>query len=326
MKRSLSILLFSFSMLLLTGLSVQAQEYKEVSRTYVNLTNIDFSECLNTFRLLNGNYMDCSRRMMNFVSDKMDNITSTRYPIQTYTFPLAGTELEFYLRIETSGSQASDERIWISGYYQKTGRAGFIKTLSPEFYSPGVLMSYLNQALLKISQNGGWTSEWSFIAIPKPSTDSIVRDKVLASIYVARRRIELNMEDCKKTFHAEEVDAWPNENYWYSSCSVRVQPDHFPIPLNRSQWNSELQSAANDEILIPGMSLTFSAGGYDIGLYGKKTWDEIKEDVEAVMEKAQYSVVPYFIIKDSELWTLTEKDELLGRLVFREGLLGIGTH
>jgi hypothetical protein len=307
----------------LMGIYAQGQEYKKINRTYINLTNIDFSECLFTFQIIHGNYMNCSRRMMNFVSDKMDNITSTRYPRKSFTFPITGKDSEFFISIETAGPTASDHEIWASGYYQKTGQAGPILQLSNEFYTSEIFMSYLNQALLKISQNGGWKSEWPLLAIPKSFDNSTVKDEVLGAIYVARRKIDLNIEDCKKTFDSEEVDNWPDNDYWISSCAVNIQPDQSPIPLDASRWSSELQMAIPKEISMGAASLTFSVGGYSIKFEGHKLWSEVKDDVKAVMEKTQFTVYPYFIVEDSKFETLTEKDKILGKLILRDDLLGI---
>lgn len=308
---------------LLMGACAHAQEYKEISRTYVNFTNMDFSECIQTFRFINGNYMDCHRQLPLSTLGRLEKITSTRYPMQNFNFPISGTDLEFYMRIETSGSNSSDERIWISGYYMKKGQLGLINTLSPEYYTSAIFMSYLKQLLLQISQRGGWISEWPFIAIPEAPGNSMVEDKTLDSIYVARRKMDLNIDDCKKSFHSWEADAWPDEDYWVSDCFVVFLPDHSPIPLYKSDWGADLQPAVSETLSEGAGTLSYSTGGYTISFIGKKSWDEIKTDVEAILHKAHYSVYGYFIIRGAELGTLTEKDELLGHLVRRDGLLGI---
>lgn len=310
---------------LVVGLYAHAQEYKEIRRTYVNLKNLDLSECLQTFRFLNGNYMDCARSLPLSKSRQLEKLTSSYYPVQSFAFPISGTDLEFYMRFETSGTYSSDERILVAGYYQKVGQTGRLQELSPEHYSPSVFEFYLKQALLQISQNGGWTSARPFIAIPEPLGNNVVEDGMLASIYVARRKMDLRVEDCKKTFRTWEADAWPDEDYWVSDCDVIFLPDHSPIPLRKSDWGSDLQPAATEEISVGAAILSYSASGFTVSFRGEKKWDDVKEDVEAVLQKAHNSVYGYFILRDSELGTLTKNDELLGRLIRRDGLLGIST-
>ena len=115
-------------------------EYKEVLRTYIDLSTVNTTECKSSFRLIHSNYMDCSLHLPNPGIDSLiSQITPANYQIENFNLKTPKSRYQFYIDLRDN----DESGLWISGYYQLPGNFD-IQQRQEKYYSFSIHVLVIN--------------------------------------------------------------------------------------------------------------------------------------------------------------------------------------
>lgn len=329
MKNTFIVLLMTLSLSAwATKNGLPIQEFK---RTFVNLRNMDLSECAENYRFINDNWMDCEFKLPG------DNqIVPARYPILNFTIEVNMGDITGYVDIRSQARTFEEAslgtNLWVSAYYQKKNILG-IQTLPRKFYSPAVLISWIKKAFEMTDADGSMTSMMMGVPNTKQSNTMTI-DTPIQEVFVGVRNITPKLEDCAKTYAVILNDNWPDEGFPSSSCMVKEGKPRSNIPLSEDYWSSRLTAYKISKAIpvdsTPGASVLFQflSGHYTIFAGENNEYDVsvpfttseawIKE---ALAKLGTHQII--FMVKKDELKSLDKNESVLGRMVLKKDKIDV---
>lgn len=308
--------------------SANAQEYKRLHRTYVDFSQIDLTACKQSFRFLNGNHMDCRLDLpQGQRPDGLSKISPAFYEPTNVTLTTTAQGYVAYVDMRDSAFDYLDAslstHLILSMYYELPDKPGYMQTLPAENYEWSVFEKFLRQALGRIAERRSWKTSSAVIALPW--TNPMVDEKVIGSIFVARDRIPVRVEDCESRVSTELVDAWPEQDYWITKCTFQnvLKAHGEAVPLNIDYWAESLFPAQTKTIYNQGLTFTHSAWGWNVEIHGKRTWADIEALVKETFAKVGTEVFGYYIVDEAMVDHYGSSDWTLGKLVYKNGRLDI---
>lgn len=303
-----------FLMLLLIPMTY-AGTVQQFKRTYNNLRNLDLSECKETYRFLNDNWMDC-----HFKLPENKQVSPANLPILGHSFSTDQDDITANIDIRTfthSYEEASLETsIWVSVTYYKAGD-NRIHTMPKEYYSPKIIRDLIKKAFTISDKNGTLTT--TLLGVPEKN--QWATETPLKKVYVGVRKVVPSLSACEKNYKVEMSDSWPEEDHPFSQCIVKDGVERQALPLSESFWSQELQSYKTS-LAINDIYFSFYNGQYTITVGENEDIPFAKAESsirKAIDELGSNEVV--FMIFEDQLNTLQANEKILGELFFHQKVL-----
>lgn len=295
--------------------TVYASPVQLFKRTYTNLRNLNLSECSQSYRFLNGNWMDC-----HFKLPDNKQVSPAIFPTLNHSFAteLPGITAEIDIRTFThTYEEASLETsMWVSVNYRKAGEI-YIQTLPKEYYSPEIITKLIKKAFAISDKNGILTT--TLLGVPEKN--KWANEVALKSVYIGERTVKPELSECQKTYKVEMSDSWPEEDKPFSSCIVTEGVERQGLPLSENFWSKQLKSY-KDSVSIGDIHFQFYNGQYTI-LVGEnedipfaKAENAIRK---AINELGTQKIV--FMIYEDQINTLKSNERILGVMDYRNKII-----
>lgn len=300
---------------------------KTFKRTYTNLKNLDLGECEKNYRFLNDNWMDCE-----FKLPEGNQVSPAHYPVLNYTINVGLGDVTAYIDIRTV-ARTFDEAslgttVWVTAYYRKAGDNS-IHMLPKKNYSPEIFKSLLKSAFTRSDADGSMTAE--MMGVPNTSPENqMTKDIPGEQIYIGARNVVPNLNECEKVYEVVLNDRWPDDGAWSSSCFIKEGTPRDLMPLSKDYWTERLNRFKKSEIITiegkesPSILFQFLSGHYSIFVGTEDSYEvaipfaDAKNWIkEAITKLGTHQVI--FTIKQSDLKLLQRNEEILGKMVLKNG-------
>lgn len=302
---------------------------KSFKRTYTNLRNLDLGECEKNYRFLNDNWMDCE-----FKLPEGNQVVPAQYPILNYTINVGLGDITAYVDIRTVASTFEEAslgtRVWVTIYYQKAG-VNMIHEMPRKYYSETIFKSLLKIALAKSDAEGSMTS--LMVGVPNTSQENqMTKDVPLEQMHIAVKNVVPNLAACEKSYEVVLNDQWPDDGAWSSACHVKEGIARDLLPLSATHWSERLGRFKNSLVVKlegeenPSILFQFYSGQYTIFVGTNDSFEvaipfkDSKGWIKDAITKLGVQQVVFYV-KESELKQLHKHEEVLGKMVLKNGKL-----